>query len=107
MTDEGYFFVSRLRKKCCCSSCSYIFIATNSKVLSDEMVVIKTTQNRSENTFRKIKILNSTDNELLLLTNQFDLSADKIDEIYKSKRAIKILFKWMKQHLSIKKLLWT
>src|SRR5699024_2016353 len=73
-------------------------------VLSDEMVVIGTTQNRTENVFRKIRILDSKDNELILLTNRFDLSADEIAEIYKSRWAIELFFKWMKQHLSIKKL---
>src|SRR5699024_334473 len=45
----------------------------------------------------------SKDNELTLLTNRFDLSADEIAEIYKSRWAIELFFKWMKQHLSIKK----
>src|SRR5690625_7137798 len=67
------------------------------------MVVIRTTQNRTENVFRKIRILDSKDNELTLLTNRFDLSADEIAEIYKSRWAIELFFKWMKQHLSIKK----
>src|SRR5699024_3711747 len=59
--------------------------------------------NRTENVFRKIRILDSKDNELILLTNRFDLSADEIAEIYKSRWAIELFFKWMKQHLSIKK----
>jgi len=67
------------------------------------MVIIGTTQNRTENVCRKIRILDSKDNELTLLTNRFDLSADKIAEIYKSRWAIELFFKWMKQHLSIKK----
>lgn len=78
-------------------------ISINSTVLSDEMVVIGTTQNRTENVFRKIRILDSKDNELTLLTNRFDLGADEIAEIYKSRWAIELFFKWMKQHLYIKK----
>ncbi|WP_213397804.1 transposase, partial [Virgibacillus pantothenticus] len=46
-------------------------LQVNSNVVSDEMVVIGTTQNRSENVFRRL--------------------------------AIELFFKWMKQHLSIKK----
>jgi len=63
-------------------------LPANSTVLSDEIVVIGTTQNRSENVFRKVRILDSKDNELILLTNRFDLSADEIAEIYKSRWAI-------------------
>src|SRR5699024_4622809 len=39
----------------------------------------------------------------VLITNRFDLDADEIAEIYKSRWAIELFFKWMKQHLSIKK----
>lgn len=67
------------------------------------MVVIGTTQNRSENVFRRLKLLNSKDNELTLLTNRFDSDADEIAEIYKSRWAIELFFKWMKQHLNVKK----
>lgn len=103
MTDEGYFFVSRLRKNAIVRVIDTFSLPENSTVLSDEMVVIGTTQNRTENVFRKIRILDSKDNELTLLTNRFDLSADEIAEIYKSRWAIELFFKWMKQHLSIKK----
>src|SRR5690625_5186085 len=77
MTDEGYFFVSRLRKNAVVRVVETFSLSAGSKVLSDEMVVIGTTQNRSENVFRKIRILDSKDNELTLLTNRFDLSADE------------------------------
>ncbi len=69
----------------------------------DEMVDIGTTQNRSENAFRLIKLLDTKGNELHLLTNRFDMDADEIAEIYKSRWAIELFFKWMKQHLNIKK----
>jgi len=103
MTDEGYFFVSRLRKNAVVRVVETFSLSAGSKVLSDEMVVIGTTQNRSENVFRKIRILDSKDNELTLLTNRFDLSADEIADIYKARWAIELFFKWMKQHLSIKR----
>lgn len=102
MTDDGYFFLSRLRKNAVVRIIETFSLPTNSKVLSDEMVVIGTTQNRAENMFRKLKIHDSKGNELTLLTNRFDLSADEIAEIYKSRWAIELFFKWMKQHLSIK-----
>src|SRR5699024_7421478 len=103
MTDEGHFFVSRLRKNAGVRVIDTFSLPANSTVLYDEMVVIGTKQNRTENVFRKIRILDSKVNELTLLTNRFDLSADEIAEIYKSRWAIELFFKWMKQHLSIKK----
>ena len=103
MTDEGYFFVSRLRKNAVVRSLETLSLPEDSSVLSDEMVVIGTTQNRSENVFRLIKVWDTKGNELHLLTNRFDLSADDIAELYKSRWAIELFFKWMKQHLNIKK----
>jgi IS4 transposase len=67
------------------------------------MAVIGTTQNRSENVFRLLKVLDSKGNELHVLTNRFDVSADEIAELYKSHWAVELFFKWMKQHLNIKK----
>lgn len=103
MTDEGYFFVSRLRKNAVVRNLETLSVPEDSSVLSDEMIVIGTTQNRSENVFRLIKVLDTKGNELHLLTNRFDLSADEIAELYKSRWAIELFFKWMKQHLNIKK----
>ena len=67
------------------------------------MVVIGTPQNRSENVFRLLKLHDTKGNELHLLTNRFDIDADEIAEIYQSRWAIELFFKWMKQHLNIKK----
>ncbi|PAM96797.1 IS4 family transposase, partial [Flavobacterium sp. IR1] len=72
-------------------------------VLSDKMVMIGTTQNRAENYFRLLKVRDTKGNILHLITNRFDLSAAEISEMYKSRWAIELFFKWIKQHLSIKK----
>jgi IS4 transposase len=103
MTDDGFFFVSRLRKNAVTRVVEPFELPEDSAVLSDEMILIGTTQNRAENAFRLIKVLDSKGNELHLITNRFDLSADEIAELYKSRWAIELFFKWMKQHLNIKK----
>lgn len=53
--------------------------------------------------FRKLRLFDTKGNELTLLTNRFDLDANEIAGIYKSRWEIELFFKWMKQHLSIKK----
>ena len=103
MTDEGFFFVSRLRKNAVTRVLEPFKLSEDSTVLSDEMILIGTTQNRAENPFRLIKVLDSKGKELQLVTNRFDLSADEIADLYKSRWAIELFFKWMKQHLNIKK----
>ncbi len=103
MTDEGYFFLSRLRKNAVIREMYDFKLEEDTSVLSDQMVLIGTSQNRSENFFRLLKVLDSKGNELHLITNRFDLSAEEISEMYKSCWAIELFFKWIKQHLKIKK----
>lgn len=103
MTDDGYFFLSRLRKNAVIREIYDFTLLEESECLSDQMVLIGTTQNRAENYFRLIKVVDSTGNVLQLITNRFDLSAKEISDMYKSRWAIELFFKWVKQHLNIKK----
>ena len=103
MTDDGFFFLSRLRKNATARVLEDFKLPADSSVQSDHMVLIGTTQNRAENVFRLLKVEDSTGNMLHLITNRFDLSAKEISEMYKSRWAIGPFFKWIKQHLRIKK----
>ncbi len=85
MTDEGYFFVTRLRKNAVVRITEQFELPSNSSILSDETVYVGTTQNRSENVFRRIKLLDDNGKELTLITNRFDLTADEISDVYKSR----------------------
>ena len=53
MTDKGFFFVSRLRKNAVHRVIETIETNEN-QIISDQMIVIGTTLNRSENYFRRI-----------------------------------------------------
>lgn len=85
MTDDGYFFVSRLQKNAVTRVLGTFELPEDSTVLTDEIIVIGTSQNRAEHLFRRINILDSEGNELPLIINSFDLRTDEIAELYKSR----------------------
>ncbi len=75
MTDEGYFFVSRLKKNAVTREVETFSIPEDSTVLSDKMVYIGSTQNRTENVFRLFEVVDTKGNTLRLITNRFDLDS--------------------------------
>ncbi|MET3507772.1 IS4 transposase [Halalkalibacter oceani] len=52
MTDDGYFFLYRLRKNAVIRVVDECKLPNDSSVLTDQMVLFGTTQNRAENYFR-------------------------------------------------------
>ena len=52
---------------------------------------------------RKIKFYDQeTDRTFIFLTNNFELSAEQVDFLYKNRWQVELFFKWIKQHLKIK-----
>ncbi len=92
MTDDGFFFVSRLRKNAVTRVVESFEVPEQSSVLSDELILIGNKQNRAENVFRRIEVLDPNGKELRLITNRFDLNADEVAELYKSRWAIELFF---------------
>ncbi|MBM7713279.1 IS4 transposase [Bacillus thermophilus] len=87
MKDDGYFFLSRLRKSAVIRAIYNFKLPEDTTVLSDQMVLIgtTTTQNSAKNYFRFLKGMDSKGNVLHFITNRFDLSAEEISEMYKSR----------------------
>lgn len=102
MTDDGYFFVSRLKKNAVIRELETFSLPDDSTVKSDRMAYIGTTQNRADNIFRLVEVIDTNGNPLCLITNRFDLSAEEISQMYRSRWAIELFFKWLKQHVVIK-----
>lgn len=100
--DEGIFFASRLKKNAVVRTLEIFPVPEDSTVTSDSMVVIGTPQKRTENVFRLVETMDSQGKRIRIITNRFDLSADEISEIYRSRWAIELFFKWLKQHVRIK-----
>ena len=75
-------------------------------ILSDaeiELTVYKSRKDYPEN-LRLVRFYDEEqDREFLFLTNAMDLTAQQIAGLYKNRWQIELFFKWLKQHLKIKK----
>ena len=74
-------------------------------VLSDHTVVLRTRESSRAypEALRRVRFHDSiTDKQLVLLTNNFELEALTIAQLYKSRWRVELFFKWIKQHLRVK-----
>ena len=68
-----------------------------------ELTVYKSRKDYPE-TLRLIRFYDEEqDREFMFLTNAMDLTAQQIADLYKNRWQIELFFKWLKQHLKIKK----
>lgn len=58
-------------------------------------------------TLREVAVIIDTGRTLRLLTNDLDAPAERIAELYKTRWQIELFFRWVKQHLKIKRFLGT
>ena len=72
-----------------------------------ELTVYKSRKDYPEN-LRLVRYYDEEqDREFMFLTNAMDLTAQQIADLYKNRWQIELFFKWLKQHLKIKKFLGT
>ena len=102
---ERAFFISRAKKNFKCTRRYSHEVNKDTGVQCDQTVML-TTHYPSKNYPEPLRRIRFYDKEkhkrLVFLTNNFELPATTIAELYKSRWHIEIFFKWIKQHLRIK-----
>jgi hypothetical protein len=71
----------------------------------DQTIVLNSAAGRAgyPERLRRISFVDSeTGNVLVFVTNQFDLDAEMIAQIYRRRWAIELFFRWIKQHLRLR-----
>ena len=110
LTGQGVWFITRAKKGMVYSVAGQQDLPENSSLLADELIyfTIKEAKRRHPGPLRLITTLEpKTLRPVQILTNNFDLEAATIAELYQARWAIENFFKWIKQHLKIKSFLGT
>jgi len=106
--QTGAFFVTRALRTTRMSRQHSRPVSRATGLRSDQTVLLRGVTTKHEYTvpLRRITFRDlSTGKHFIFLTNNFLLPALTIAQLYKSRWAIEVFFKWMKQHLRIKSFL--
>ncbi len=105
ITKNNAFFVTRAKKNTQLKRRYSRKKDSSVGILSDQVVVAKsvTSFNKYPAALRRIRYRDPDDGRIIIfLTNNFELSALSITQLYKARWQIELFFKWIKQHLRIK-----
>jgi hypothetical protein len=104
-TRQGVFFVSRLKVRADILAVTSRPVPAGGRILKDQIIRLKPFEAGRpdlEDLRRVVVWLEDKQEELVLLTNKFDLAASMIAAIYKERWQIELFFKLLKQQLKIK-----
>ena len=106
-THAAAFFVVRPKNKLLHRVTVSHEVDPTSEVLCDQYIVLtgQHTRKHYPGELRRIEFRDVRSNRtLVFLTNNFELTALQIAQLYKSRWQVELFFKWIKQHLRIKAL---
>jgi len=104
-THAGAFFVIRSKNKLHHQVISSQEADQAAGVVCDQHIVLtgRYTRVHYPGALRRIEFRDAQrDRALVFLTNNFELQASRIAQLYKSRWQVELFFKWIKQHLRIK-----
>ena len=105
LTLSSAFFVTRTKQNVLLQRRYSHLVDENTGVRSDQTVILTTIGSATvyPDPLRRVSYVDSeTNKRLVFLTNNFDLAALTITQIYKSRWQVELFFRWIKQHLRIK-----
>ncbi|MCZ3018980.1 transposase, partial [Acinetobacter baumannii] len=112
MQTKGAFFVTRLKKNANIKVLhKHSIAAEQSPVMTDEVILFgkkhlggKRLNDYRETPARRVVVEREGHaTPLILVTNDFVRSAEEIAGLYKDRWKIELFFKWVKQHLKLKR----
>ncbi len=110
LTDKGIFFVTRLKTNTRYRVVSRRTILKNKGITSDQTIEFTGAQTSRKCPDQLLRIgykVVLTDKHYIFLTNNSNLSATTITEIYKARWQVGLFFKWIKQNLKMRSFIGT
>jgi len=106
---QGAFFVTRLKSNWKVRVKKRLTVPAGSSIRKDQLISVDGMKAKEyPRTLRLITFYHAETKKVFqFLTNNFEMSAEEIAEVYKTRWQIELFFKWMKQHLKIKSYLST
>ena len=99
------FFVTRMKSNCDYEAVKKLFSSKTGSIRYDGIIRLRS-KNGAESypaSMRKVCFHDAEyDRNYIFITNNFDLTAQEIADIYKSRWQVELFFKWIKQNLKIK-----
>jgi hypothetical protein len=103
LTEEGVFFVTRMRRDMVYGIAEERQVPQNRNVLADQVVYLGSKNYRLDVPLRRIEVWNEEKEEtLVFLTNHLNLGATTVAAIYRDRWQIELFFKALKQSLRVK-----
>ncbi len=102
LTDEGVCYVTKMKKNLKYEELSSVTYVDPTGLVAHTDKVIKFKKGDLEHISRRVELWhNNSSRSVVLLTNNFDLPIEDIEEIYKRRWAIETLYKQLKQNFPL------
>jgi IS4 transposase len=98
---RGIRFVSRLKNNAIVEEVEAFPATKESKIVRDVKVILGKGNKRMKHALRMIETTDSKGNLVRIITNRFDLTAEELGDLYRSRWQIEIFFRWVKQNLKL------
>jgi len=103
LTQQGVFFVTRLRHDAHSQVLEERPLPQRSHILSDQIIRLGSPHYRQDSLLRRIVVeVPGWDHPLVLLTNHFGLGSTTVARIYQERWQVEVFFRTLKQNLRIK-----